>query len=139
MLEEESQVSVAPTPAVIPTTYILRLLILGAFILGAIFAFVAGVQQTPVPGAGSIPAEVMDLRRALDELSNEVPVLVAFDYQPASLPELETAALPVIDQLVVKGASIRAVSTNPTGPLLVEHMLDKVLSMPDRSAAPPIM
>lgn len=138
LLEDESRVAPVRAPAAIPTTYILRLLILGAFILGAIFAFVAGVQQTPVPGAGSIPAEVLDLRRTLDGLSTGVPVLVAFDYQPASLPELETAALPVIDQLIVKGAYLRAVSTNPTGPLLAKHMLERALSMPDRQllAAP---
>ena len=137
MLEDEVQDILPPTPAAIPTTYILRLLILGAFILGAVFAFVAGVQQTPVPGAGSIPAELLDLRRTLDELPNGVPVLVAFDYQAATLPELETAALPVIDQLFLKGALIRTVSTNNSGPLLAQHILERASSMPDRQQLPP--
>ena len=136
MLDEEEQTAPERAPAAIPTPVILRLLILGAFILGAFFAFIAGVQQTPVPETGSIPAEVMDLRRTLDELQNGSPVLVAFDYQPASVPELEAASLPVIDQLIVKGSVIRTISNNHSGPLLAKHLIERVLEMPDRQQLP---
>jgi len=138
LLADEERPAVLPAPATLTTVFILRLLILGVFILGAIFAFWAGVQQTPTPGAGSIPQEVLDLRMVLDNLSNGAPVLIAFDYEPASAPEMEAAAMGVIDQLLLKGSVIRAVSTTNSGAALAKRMLGEALSMPDLSQSPPL-
>jgi hypothetical protein len=93
---------------------------------GTIFAFWTGVQQTPTPGAGSIPQEVLDLRAALDQIAAGAPVLVAFDYEPGAAPEMEAAAMGVIDQLILKGSVIRVVSTTVTGPALARRMLKGV-------------
>jgi hypothetical protein len=109
------------------------MIILGAFILGAVFAFWSGVQQTPLPDASLIPSPVADLSGAVAALPERAPVLIAFDYEPGSIPELETAALGVVDQLIAKDSTIRTVSTNNTGPALAKLMLDKAALLTARA------
>ena len=59
----------------------------------------------------------------IDGLSGNVPVLVAFDYDPALSGELEAVAAPVMDRLLSKGIPLALISTSPTGPILAEHFL----------------
>lgn len=59
----------------------------------------------------------------IDGLPNNIPVLVAFDYDPALSGELEAVAAPVMDHLLSKGTPLAIVSTSPTGPVLAEHFL----------------
>ncbi len=54
-------------------------------------------------------------------LTGNVPVLVAFDYDPALSGELEAVAAPLMDQLLAKGVPLALISTSPTGPVLAEH------------------
>lgn len=138
LLAEEEQVAAPAKPAAMPTALILRLIILGAFVLGAIFAFWAGVQQTPVPDVNVIPQPVLDLNQIMSNLPANAPVLLAFDYEPGSVPELEAAALGVVEQLTSRGNIIRTISTTQMGPALARRMLDKALAISDRTAQPPL-
>ena len=61
--------------------------------------------------------------RIIDALAGNVPVLVAFDYDPALSGELEAVAAPLMDQVLSKGIPLVLVSTSPTGPALAEHFL----------------
>ena len=47
------------------------------------------------------------------------PVLVAFDYEPARVGEMEAAAAPIFKQL--RNPNLTFISTNETGGLLAEH------------------
>jgi hypothetical protein len=136
LLAEEEQVAPLTKPPALPTTYILRLLILGAFVLGAVFAFWAGARQTPIPQASAVPQPAVDLSAAVDRLPNFSAVLVVFDYEPGSIPEMETAALGVVDQLLTKGSVIRTVSTNTMGLALAKRLLDRTMAMPERLSQP---
>jgi hypothetical protein len=59
----------------------------------------------------------------IDALPQTIPVLVAFDYDPALSGELEVVAAPIMDQLLSKGIPLALLSTSPTGPALAEHFL----------------
>jgi len=48
---------------------------------------------------------------------------VVFDYQPALSGELEAAAAPVMNDLLLKGARVTILSTTPTGPALAERFM----------------
>jgi hypothetical protein len=61
--------------------------------------------------------------RVIDGLPANIPVLVAFDYDPALSGELEAVAAPVIDRLLSKGNPLAVISTSPTGPILADHFL----------------
>ena len=72
--------------------------------------------------------EAAELNRLVSQLSPDAKVLVAFDYEPAFAPEMEAAAAPVMDHLMLRGASLTIVSTTPTGPVLAERFLNKTLA-----------
>ena len=61
--------------------------------------------------------------KIIEGLQANVPVLVAFDYDPALSGELEVVAAPIIDHLLSKGTPLALISTSPTGPALAEHFL----------------
>jgi len=63
------------------------------------------------------------LYNKIDDLSDGQPVLIAFDYQPASVGELHTAAAGVVDHLMEQGTYLTLLSTEPTGPALAEYFL----------------
>jgi hypothetical protein len=79
---------------------------------------------------------VADLSRIVQDLPNNSPVLIAFDYEPGSIPELETAAFGVVDQLLAKGSILRTVSTNNMGPALAKRLLDRTMALPERLNLP---
>jgi hypothetical protein len=60
----------------------------------------------------------------IDALPINPPVLIVFDYQPAFMGEMNAAAGPLIDYLIItKGARLAMVSTIPTGPALAEWFM----------------
>jgi hypothetical protein len=61
--------------------------------------------------------------RIIEGLPENVPVLVAFDFDPALFGELEAVAAPIMDQLLSKGTPLALISTTPTGPALAENFL----------------
>jgi hypothetical protein len=61
--------------------------------------------------------------KVIDSLPANVPVLVAFDYDPALSGEMEAVSAPLMDQLLSRGIPLALMSTSPTGPALAEHFL----------------
>jgi hypothetical protein len=59
----------------------------------------------------------------IEELRRNQSVLIAFDYQPASMGEMHAAAAGVVDHLMEREVYLSFVSTHPTGPALAEHFL----------------
>jgi hypothetical protein len=60
----------------------------------------------------------------IDGLPANLPVLVAFDYDPALSGELEAVAAPVMDRLLSRGVPLAFISTSPTGPILAKHFME---------------
>jgi hypothetical protein len=75
------------------------------------------------PATLLLPSDKGASSQIIDGLSNNVPVLVAFDYEPALSGEMEAVAAPIMDHLLSKGIPLALVSTSPTGPVLAEHFL----------------
>jgi hypothetical protein len=76
------------------------------------------------PSSLEPPPEVVSVFNLVNTLSAEDKVLIAFEYEPGLSPELDAAAQPVIDHLLVRDAYLTLVSTSPVGPLLAERHFD---------------
>ncbi len=113
-------------PTRLPSSQLLRWLIAGLLILAVGLPFVIGTNGT---GAGIAPATTITssdqgaTQQVIDGLPANIPVMVAFDYDPALSGELEAVAAPVVDRLLSKGIPLAVISTSPTGPILAEHFL----------------
>ncbi|MBU2611443.1 MAG: hypothetical protein KJ606_10965, partial [Chloroflexi bacterium] len=103
-----------------PPARLLRWVIALVLILAASLPIVTGIQT--VPGA-IYPAELGPTRELINGLGTNSPVLVVFDYEPALSGELEAAAAPIIDHLLLKAPRLAIISTSPTGPILAERFL----------------
>jgi hypothetical protein len=65
----------------------------------------------------------------VDGLADGSPVLVVFDYQMGYAGEMESAAGPVIDHLMMKNANLAFVSSSPSGALMSERMIAMMHTM----------
>ncbi len=82
------------------------------------------IDLYPPEGVGNTdPQAPPSMFKMISGLPASSPVLVVFDYEPALSGELEAAAAPVVDHLLLSGALLTFVSTSPTGPVLAEQFL----------------
>jgi hypothetical protein len=105
----------------LPSNRLWRWCIAGLLLLAVGLPFVSGAHFAP--GTLLLPSDKGASSKIIEELSANVPVLVAFDYDPALSGELEVVAAPIMDQLLSKGTPLALISTSPTGPALAEHFL----------------
>ena len=125
MIAGESNPRIAK-PMRLPSSQVLRWLIAVLLILAVGLPFVIGTNVNGVgiaPRTAVVSSDQFATDRVIDGLPANVPVLVAFDYDPALSGELEAVAAPVIDRLLSKGNPLAVISTSPTGPILAEHFL----------------
>ncbi len=96
-------------------------------ILGTVI-FSGSIEAEPLTAAQVQGTGFGALYDEIEILFDGQPVLIAFDYQPASAGELHTAAATVVDHLLEQGTYLTFISTQPTGPALAEHFLDTTQS-----------
>ncbi len=98
-----------------------------AFIFFAItFAvLILGTQIFSLPVG--IPLEVDGALQAVQSIPQGNPVLVAFDYEPARVAEMEAAAAPVFDQLSLHAPRLTFIATNENSAVLVERFMSTPL------------
>lgn len=82
-----------------------------------------GSQFVMLPNAQDIPPENLAVASLVNDLQENSPVLIAFEYQPGLSGEITSAAAAVIDHLLNQGAIPVIISTQPTGPGLAEIFL----------------
>jgi hypothetical protein len=87
-----------------------------------------GSQLVMLPSTQDIPPENLAVASLVNDLQENAPVLVAFEYQPGLSGEMTTASAAVIDHLLNQGAIPVIISTHPTGPGLVENFLQNTQS-----------
>jgi hypothetical protein len=105
-----------------------RWLIAGLLILAVGLPLIARI---PVTQASKLqPPEMVNAFTVIGNLPSNAPVLVVFDYDPALSGELEAAAAPLIDHLLLQGPRLALISTNPTGPALAERLLHNTSASP---------
>lgn len=98
----------------------------------AVFAVIAGVTlletrifSMPV----GMPNEFKGALAVAQNIPEGAPVLVAVDYHPARAGEMETAAAPMFDQMILlRHPRLSFVSTNENGPILAERFISGTLS-----------
>lgn len=86
-------------------------------------------------GVGNASRPVLDaypesaaLYSAIDALPADSPVLVVFDVEPSLIGEVAAPATVVLDHLLQKQSRLVFLSTQPTGPALVENLLHTYLA-----------
>jgi hypothetical protein len=130
MVEEEQRELPAPVPAAVRPP-LLRWLV-GIFLvtMAALPLFWEGpVFSRPAPDAEGrvrLPIELAPLAEMVNTLPVEKPVLMAFDYDPGYSGELEPVAGALLEHMVLRGMRIITVSTQQTGPLLAERLIQRI-------------
>ncbi len=81
----------------------------------------AGTSVVPLPNL--YPNETLAAIKAINDLAADGTVLLVFDYNPGLSGEMEAAATPVVDHLMLKGMKLAALSSVPTGPALTERFM----------------
>jgi hypothetical protein len=71
-------------------------------------------------------AATVDLHGAIESLASGDPVLVAFDYDPASSGEMDMIAKALIGHVMDKDAKVVVVSLLPAGPATAQAVLDEL-------------
>lgn len=127
LISSETQPQIAKR-ARLASNQLWRWVISGLLILAVGLPLITGI---PVTQASKLqPPEMVNAFTLIGNLPTNAPVLVVFDYDPALSAELETAAAPLMDHLMLQGPRLTLISTSPTGPALAERLLH------DTSASP---
>ncbi len=82
-----------------------------------------GVLNMPLPGF-TLP-ETEEVQKAINDLPQGATVLVACDYEPAMVGEMEAVSTGVMADLAKKSVKLVLISTNPTGAVLCDQLVAK--------------
>lgn len=130
VLESEGKARKVQGETIVSTQQMMRVLI-AVILVGAILLVASlSTQWVPLPDRNLIPmpAEVLDASRIVNQVGQSSPVLVAFEYEPGTVGEMTTAARPVLNNLMLRGANLALVSTSPTGPALADRFIVRTLA-----------
>jgi hypothetical protein len=133
LLAEEGQSKPVTTRSAISSQYFLRLLIALVVLVSVILPLWLNRELLPMPAPAGVPNEVYDFGRLMGGLTTDIPVLVAFDYEPGFSGELDATATAILSEMAGRGIHLAAISTNPTGPLLAERF--KIARLSDSTAS----
>ncbi len=90
---------------------------------GVVFA---KTQAFQLPSA--VPNETVVAIRSVEAIPENAPVLMVFDYQPATVGEMEATGASLIDHMVVmRHPRLALLSTSATGPALAERFMSTVI------------
>jgi hypothetical protein len=104
----------------------LRWLIGGLLIIVLGASILSGAKSFPLPTA--IPNESVRAVEAVQRITPDDPVLVAFDYEPATVGEMEATAASTLDHLLLlKHPKLALISTSPTGAVLADRFMSTTL------------
>ncbi len=86
-----------------------------------------GTQGFPLPNA--VPNETIQAVQAVKAIPEGAPVLLIFDYQPATVGEMEATGASLLDNLLKsRHPQLALLSTSPTGSALAERFMSTVLA-----------
>lgn len=104
----------------ISSQQLLRLVVFLALVAAVLSQSIFGLVSSPPP---VLSPAVFSARAAVDNLPAGAPVLVAVDYPAGFSGEMEAIASGIFDHLMIKGAYLALVSSQPAGPALAEHLI----------------
>ncbi|RLD02696.1 MAG: hypothetical protein DRI65_14400, partial [Chloroflexota bacterium] len=125
LITAENKTKTILKPAPVATQRVLRWLIAIIMLVTTTGTIIFGgvVEAEPPTSAQVLNSGYGALYEQIEGLHDGQPVLIAFDYQPASAGELHAAAAGVVDHLMKQGTYLSFISTQPTGPALADHFL----------------
>jgi hypothetical protein len=131
LLEQILAAETEPVPltssSVLATSRVLRWLLAFVLFAGLMAVLLFGTQIFAMPVG--VPPEVIDALQVAQSISDGAPVLVAFDYEPARAGEMEAAAAPMFDQmLLLRHPRLTFISTSETGAILTERFISGPLA-----------
>ncbi|MBT3336503.1 MAG: hypothetical protein HN855_00825 [Anaerolineae bacterium] len=85
-------------------------------------------QTKMAPSPNIAVPEVGAAIQEINQLPEAGSALLIFDYEAALSAEMQVAAAPLIDHLMLRGEKIAVLSTSPTGPALAERFLQETQS-----------
>ncbi|KAA3642784.1 MAG: hypothetical protein DWQ07_19860 [Chloroflexi bacterium] len=120
LIETESRPKVKNDPIAPLRQGFLRWIITGLLLFALALPVLGRANDTALPNIA--PSAQMSYDLVYNLLPGE-NILVAVDYQPGLAGEMDAAAGAVIDFLIIKGAKLTFISTDPNGPLQIERFL----------------
>lgn len=123
LIEEEGAPRPLPQPPILQSQSLLRMVI--ALILLGVILF-SSLSGLPAAGAPPLESQVFVASQLVAGLPPEAPVLVVVDYSPAFSAEIAAGLAAVLDQAISRGAVPALLSTNATGPIQIELLMEMV-------------
>jgi hypothetical protein len=126
LLKAEGKPQALPLPPLISSQRVFRF---GLGILLLIIAFIAVVisgDRMAMPTPDVVPPSVLQTYQLVTQLTPQDTALVAFDYEPGLVGEMDSAAAAVMDNLMKQGVKLALVTTSPTGTALGERFINDV-------------
>ena len=124
---ETSPIPIKSTAQLLRSQKVLRwaLSVLLIVVLGGIVF--ARTEMFPLPS--NVPNETVGAFQSVESIPEGAPVLLVFDYQPATVGEMEASGASLIDHLLLlKHPKLALLSTSPTGPALAERFMTVALA-----------
>jgi hypothetical protein len=108
--------------SVVLSQRVLRWFVAGILLVLIVAILFSGVQLLPLPS--QLSPEGDQANSAINDLPDDAPVLMIFDYEPALAGEMEAAAGSFVDQVIaLHHPRLTLLSTSPTGPALAERFM----------------
>jgi hypothetical protein len=131
LLEQILAAETSPVPIgsafVLAPSRILRALLTLFLFVGLTIVILMGMFTFSLPVG--LPIETGDALNVIRSIPEGAPVLVVFDYDPARIGEMETAAAPVFDQMMLlRHPRMAFISTSETGAILAERFISGPLA-----------
>ena len=104
------------------------------FLAAALFVVLTIALFLPAPlfpMPVGVPPEINGAMQVSQSIPEGAPVLIAFDYEPARVAEMEAAAAPMFNLL--RQPNLTFISTNQTGSILAERFISGTLADTDQS------
>lgn len=122
ILGSETSARPLTAPSFVASQQVLRRVLAGLFLL--VLSAVIFFRSQTMPVSNTLPEDVSGITGALMNVPANSKVLVVIDYEPSLAGEMEAAAGPLLDHMVVLGRpQFSFVSTSPNGPFLAERLL----------------
>jgi hypothetical protein len=122
IVETETKPEPISTVPAITSARGLRLAITILFLLISVGSLYAGTQIFAMPLG--VPVELNSAIQAAENVPENAPVLVIFDYDPSTVGEMEAVAAPLLDYMILKHhPRLTFISTLPTGAALAERFI----------------
>lgn len=131
LLEQILSTETAPLPMkadAVPKSQRLLRWALSAMLIIILSGVVFGKTQIfPLPS--QVPNETIAAIQAVEKIPADAPVLVVFDYEPATVGEMEASGASLLDHLLLLNhPRLALISTSPTGAALAERFMASSLA-----------